>query len=282
MGMKSSTYVWAMNYGLARLPELPVSVRLIREIDAELLHGVRGGRLQPGGLRTSQDWIGSAGSAFNTATYVPPPPHVVPEALGALETFMKAKDDLPPLVKIALARMQFETIHPFLDGTGRVGRLMITFLLTERDVLHQPLLYLSHYFKRQRQEYYEHLESMRDRGDWESRLAFFLRGVIEAAGQAAEISLRILQLRGEHRAAMTTQLGRVAGNGHKVLEKLFDRPIVSVNDVKEITGTTYVAANRLVGLLVSLGVLSETTGYTRNCRFRCAPYIALFNQEAGA
>lgn len=270
-------YVRAMNHGLARLAELPVSVRLIREIHAELMRGVRGGRLQPGELRTSQNWIGPAGCTLNTATFVPPPHHAVPGALGDLENFLHAADERPPLVKIALAHVQFETIHPFLDGNGRVGRLLITFMLTERGVLHKPVLYLSHYFKQHRQTYYEHLQAVRDQGAWEAWLAFFLRGVIEVAGEAAETARRILQLREQHRAAITAQLGRAARNGHKVLESLFDRPIVAVNDVQKMTGTTYAAANSLVSRLVALGVLSEMTGYARNRRFRYAPYIALFS-----
>ncbi len=273
-------YVRAMNHGLARLAELPVSVRLIREIHAQLMRDVRGGKLQPGELRTSQNWIGPAGCTLNTATFVPPPHPAVPAALGDLETFLHVRDELPPLVKIALAHVQFETIHPFLDGNGRIGRLLITFLLTERGVLHKPVLYLSHYFKQHRQTYYEHLQAVRDRGAWESWLAFFLRGVIEVAGEAAETARRILQLREQHRGAITAQLGRAAGNGHKVLESLFDRPIVAVSDVQKMIGTTYVAANSLVSRLVKLGVLSEMTGYARNRRFRYAPYIALFN-DAG-
>jgi Fic family protein len=269
-----------MNHGLARLLELPVSVRLIREIHGELMHGVRGGRLQPGELRTSQNWIGPAGSTLNTATFVPPPPHVVPESLGDLEKFLHANDALPPLVKIALAHVQFETIHPFLDGNGRVGRLLITFLLTECGVLHKPVLYLSHYFKQHRQEYYEHLQAVRDRGAWENWLVFFLRGVIEVSAEAAETARRILQLREQHRSAITEQLGRAAGNGHRVLESLFDRPIVTVADVQKMTGTTYAAANSLVSRLVKLGVLVEMTGYARNRRFRYAPYIALFSNHA--
>jgi Fic family protein len=275
-------YVRAMNHGLARLAQLPVSVRLIREIHAELMRGVRGGRLQPGELRTSQNWIGPAGCTLNTATFVPPPHLAVPAALGDLENFLHTSDDLPPLVKIALAHVQFETIHPFLDGNGRVGRLLITFLLTERGVLHKPVLYLSHYFKQHRETYYEHLQAVRDQGAWEAWLAFFLRGVIEVAGEAAETARRILQLREQHRAAITAQLGRAAGNGHKVLESLFDRPIVAVNDAQKMTGTTYAAANSLVSRLVKLGVLSEMTGYARNRRFRYAPYIALFNDAGPA
>jgi Fic family protein len=271
-------YVHAMNHGLARLGKLPVSVRLIREIHAKLMHGVRGGKLQPGELRKSQNWIGPAGCTLNTATFIPPPHHVVPEALGDLEKFLHAEDGLPPLVKIALAHVQFETIHPFLDGNGRVGRLLITFLLTERGVLHKPVLYLSHYFKAHRQAYYDHLNAVRVRGAWEEWLAFFLRGVVEVATQAAETARRILQLREQHRRIITERLGRAAGSGHKVLESLFDRPIVSVSDVRKITGTTFAAANSLVSRLVELEVLSEMTGYARNRRFRYAPYIALFNE----
>jgi Fic family protein len=274
-------YVRAMNHGLERLPELPVSVRLIREIHAKLMHGVRGDRLQPGELRTSQNWVGPGGSTLTTATYVPPPHHAVPEALGDLEKFLHRNDKLPPLVKIALAHVQFETIHPFLDGNGRVGRLLITFLLTECNVLHKPVLYLSHYFKQHRQDYYDHLQSVRERGNWEGWLAFFLRGVIEVAGEAADTARLILQLREQHRSAITAHLGRAAGNGHKILEALYDRPIVSVNDVKTWTGTTYAAANGLVARMVKLGVLAEMTGQARNRRFRYAPYIGLFSNAAG-
>ena len=244
------------------------------------MQGVRGGRLQPGELRTTQNWIGPAGCTLNTAAFVPPPHHVVPQALGDLEKFLHEDTSLPPLVKIALAHVQFETIHPFLDGNGRVGRLLITFLLTEANVLHKPVLYLSHYFKQHRQEYYDHLQAVRDRGAWEAWLTFFLRGVIAVAGEAADTARRILQLREQHRAAITEQLGRAAGNGHKVLESLFDHPIVAVSDVQKLTGTTYAAANNLVSRFVQMGVLSEMTGYARYRRFRYAPYIALFN-DAG-
>lgn len=270
-------YVRAMKAGLARLQTLPVSIRLIREIHEELLRGARGGRLHPGELRTSQNWIGPAGCTLATATFVPPPHHMLPEALGNLEAFLHADESLPPLVQIALAHAQFETIHPFLDGNGRVGRLLITFLLTERGILHKPVLYLSHYFKRHRAAYYDHLQAVRDRGAWEEWLEFFLRGIAEVAAEATDTARRILQLREDHRSAITERLGRGAGSGHKVLESLFDRPIVSVNDVRELTGTTYAAANTLVSRLEAIGVLSEATGYARNRLFRYAPYIALFD-----
>ncbi len=172
-----------------------------------------------------------------------------------------------------------ETIHPFLDGNGRVGRLLITFLLTERGVLQKPVLYLSHFFKRHRQAYYEHLQGVRHQGEWEAWLAFFLRGVIKVAGEAAETARRVLELREAHRTAITGNFGRAAGNGHMVLESLFDRPIVTVHDVQRITGTTYSAANSLVARMVRLGILDEMTGFARNRRFHYSPYIALFSDE---
>jgi len=181
--------VAAMNHGLARLSVLPVSVRLIREIHAKLLRGVRGSRLTPGELRRSQNWIGPAGCSLAEATFVPPPPDQVPQALGELERFLHARSDLPALASISLAHAQFETIHPFLDGNGRVGRLLITFLLCERGILTKPVLYLSHYFKRHRAAYYDHLQAVRDRGDWEGWLAFFLRGVVEVSGEATYVRL---------------------------------------------------------------------------------------------
>jgi Fic family protein len=272
-------YVAAMNHGLARLADLPVSVRLIREIHRELMRGARGGRLEPGELRRSQNWIGPGGCTLADATFVPPPHDLVPECLSDLERFLHNQDALPVLVKIGLAHAQFETIHPFLDGNGRVGRLLITFLLTERGVLHKPVLYLSHYFKRHRQSYYDHLQEIRDKGDWEAWLTFFLRGVVEVAGEAAETARKVLALRERHRAAITSKLGRSTGSGHKVLESLFDHPIVAVKDVVSMTGTSYAAANTLVTRLVELEILVEMTGYARNRRFRYEPYIQLFTEN---
>lgn len=272
-------YVQAMNYGLERLAELPVSVRLIREIHERLLRGVRGSRLTPGELRRSQNWIGPGGCTLVEATFVPPPPDLVPEVLGELELFLHRHDDLPTLVKIGLAHVQFETIHPFLDGNGRVGRLLITFLLTQSGILHKPVLYLSYYFMRHRQEYYDLLQAVREHGDWEAWLAFFLRGVAEVSAEATDTARRILVLREEHRSAITAKLGRAAGNGHRVLESLFDRPIVSVAEVQALTGTTYAAANALVRRLVGLGILEEVTGFARNRRFRYEPFVRLFTEE---
>jgi Fic family protein len=270
-------YVDAMNHGLARLADLPVSVRLIREIHEKLLTGVRGSRLTPGELRRTQNWIGPGGSTLSDATFVPPPPEEVPAALGALEAFLHENDNLPLLIKVGLAHAQFETIHPFLDGNGRVGRLLITFLLCERKVLQKPVLYLSHFFKQHRQAYYDRLQAVRDGGDWEGWLTFFLRGIVEVSAQATETARRILALREVHRSQITDHLGRAAGNGHKVLERLYEHPIVSVAEVRKLTGTTNPAANQLVGRLVERGILSEITGRKRHRRFRYDAYIKLFD-----
>lgn len=165
-------YVKAINYGLKRLNELPVSVRLIREIHQILMKGVRGGHLTPGEFRRTQNWIGPAGCTLSEAVFIPPPPDIVPQAMSDLERFLNSPSKLPVLIQVGLAHAQFETIHPFLDGNGRVGRLLITFLLTERKLLSKPALYLSHYIKRYKQDYYTRLQGVRDVGDWEGWLTF--------------------------------------------------------------------------------------------------------------
>jgi Fic family protein len=271
-------YVRAMNRGLERLQQLPVSARLIREIHSELLQGVRGSRLTPGELRRSQNWIGPAGASLATATFVPPPPDEVPRALGDLETFLHEHDDLPVLVKIGLAHAQFETIHPFLDGNGRVGRLLITFLLCERGALHKPVLYLSHYLKQRRQEYYDRLQAVRDSGDWEGWLEFFLRGVTDVSAQAADTARRVLLLREEHRTSIAEGLGRAAGNGHRILQHLYEHPIVSASQVQNLIGTTFAGANQIIHRLVAIGILREITGQARHRRFRYEAYVRLFDE----
>ncbi len=269
-------YIRAMNHGIKRLVEIPVSVRLIREIHAELLKDVRGSHLTPGTLRTSQNWIGPSGCTLNEATFVPPPPHEVPQKLVELEQFLHTNTELPPLIKIGLIHAQFETIHPFLDGNGRIGRLLITFLLREQQILLKPVLYLSYFFKRYRQQYYEHLQSVRDAGMWEQWITFFLQGIVKVSKQATDTARKILALRETHRRAITDKLGRAAGNGHRMLEHLYTHPIVSVNDVQNLIGTTSPAANNLVTRMVALGILHEITGQSRNRRFTYQSYIQLF------
>ncbi len=275
-------YVHAMSHGLARLAELPVSVRLISEIQTKLMQGVRGGRLTPGELRTSQNWIGPAGGTLATATFVPPPPHEVPAALSNLERFLHAGSALPPLLQVGLAHAQFETIHPFLDGNGRIGRLLITFLLVEKGLLTKPVLYLSHYFKQHRAEYYDRLQAVRDAGDWEGWIEFFLRGVIEVNREATQTAAAILRMREEYRAKITDHLGRAAGNGQRVMDRLFDHPIVTVGTVREWLNVTPAGANNLVRRLTDIGLLREITGYARNRRFRFDPYLRLFEDPGEA
>jgi Fic family protein len=196
--------------------------------------------------------------------------------LGELEKFLHADTRLPVLIRIGLAHAQFETIHPFLDGNGRVGRLLITFLLCEQEILLKPVLYLSYYFKQHRQEYYDRLQAVRDHGTWEDWLVFFLRGILEVSKQATETARRIQSLREEHRTAITEHFGRAAGNGHRVLEHLYEHPIVSVNEVQALIGTTFSAANALVAKFVSSGILREVTGQVRNRKFMYQSYIDLF------
>ena len=270
-------YVGAMNHGLKRLSEIPVSIRLVREIHAKLLQDTRGSHLTPGELRSSQNWIGPAGCTLHEALFVPPPPHQIAQDMSQLERFIHADTDLPLLVKIGLAHAQFETIHPFLDGNGRVGRLLITFLLCEQGVLQKPVLYLSWFFKQHRQQYYDELQSVRDAGTWERWLTFFLRGVVEVSGQATDTARRIISLREEHRRVITDNFGRAAANGHRVLEHIYEYPIVSVSNVQRLTGTTYTAANNLVARMADCGILHEFTGQTRNRRFRYQNYIDLFH-----
>lgn len=269
-------YVKAMRYGLERLKTLPMSVRLIREIHKELLQGARGDRLAPGERRGSQNWIGPEGVTLNDAAFVPPPPHEVAPALSALERYLHEDDRLPFLVKVGLAHAQFETIHPFLDGNGRVGRLLVTLLLCEHGTLAQPVLYLSIYLKRNRGEYYERLQAVRDAGDWEGWLSFFLRGVAEVSGEARATARRIIELREAHRTLVTNRLGRGAATAHRVLESLYARPIVSVAELADHLGLTRAAANDVVNRLAELEILREITGQKRNRRFRYDPYVALF------
>jgi Fic family protein len=273
-------YIDAMNYGLERLKNLPLSLRLICEIHEKLLSGVRGSERSPGEVRHSQNWIGSPGiDGLTSAAYVPPPPHEMSEALANLEKFFYDNKFMPLLIKVGLVHAQFETIHPFLDGNGRIGRLLITFLLCEKGILKLPLLYLSYYFKRYRSEYYDRLQAVRDKGDWEGWLKFFLRGVYGVAKEATETARKIVNLREEHRAKITTKLGRSASKALLLLEMLYLRPIISVHTVMEARKLTYANANKPIRDLCNLGLLEEVTGQRRNRRFSFGPYLSLFEDR---
>lgn len=268
-------YVAAMNYGLARLSQLPLSKRLIREIHGQLLQTGRGAGRMPGEFRENQNWIGPDGAPIEQATFVPPPVPQMNTALDALEIFMNDERELPVLVHVGLAHAQFETIHPFLDGNGRVGRLLITFQLVQRRALHRPLLYLSHYLKRNRAEYYDRLTAVRESGDWEGWVGFFLRGVAETAAEATLTAQRILALRESHRELIQERLGV---NGVRLHNLLFDRPLVNVNLVKDQLEVSFGTANNLLGRLEADGMLIETTGGRRGRVFRYEPYLALLRE----
>jgi Fic family protein len=267
-----------MNHGSARLPDLPLSVRLIKEIHEHLLDGIRGRNLQPSELRRSQNWISPQGSTLMTATFVPPPHQEAASALGELEKFLHQHDHIPPLVKIGLAHAQFETIHPFLDGNGRIGRLLITFFLCQQGILQKPVLYLSHFFKQNRTEYYERLQKIRDEGEWEDWLKFFLKGVASVASQATETARQIVDLREQHRTWITNNFGSAGANGARLLEHLYKRPRISVNAVKSFLGISYPNANNLVEKFRNSGILFEVTGNARNRQFLYTPYIDLFSK----
>lgn len=268
-----ANYVAAMNEGIDLLDDLPVSLRLIRRIHARLLAGVRGSERTPGEFRKSQNWIGPPGCTLADATFVPPPPGDMIVALGEWEDFIHSRQRIPPLVKVGLAHAQFETVHPFLDGNGRVGRLLITFLLVEKRVLTRPLLYLSHFFKQNRLEYYERLQGTRELGDWEGWLKFFLRGVAKVAKEATENAHQIVAMRERHRDLVTSSLGRGAGKALLLLERLYYQPIVNVPVVMTITGLSSARASSLVLELQDLGLLHETSGRRRNRVFAYGPYM---------
>ena len=272
-------YVSAMNYGLSKLSELPLSTRLIKEIHAKLMAGVRGDNMQPGEIRTVQNWIGAEGASLAQATFVPPPPQKVADALHQLEVFLNTESDLPALIKFGLAHAQFETIHPFLDGNGRMGRLLVTFLLCRDGILSRPVLYISHYLKRHRARYYDLLQATREDGDWENWLKFFLTGIFEVSNEAAATARAIVELREKHREFITDTFGRGAGNGLKLLEHLFRTPVTTVQAVSGLLGTTYPGAANLVNKLQDAGLLNELTGQARNRVFRYEPYVELFSAD---
>lgn len=274
-----ANYIDALRFGLERVKELPLSLRLIREIHGRLMADVRGGEPEktPGEFRRSQNWIG--GPSPSTARFVPPPVEHMGRALHELEEFLHADSDLPLLIRIGLAHAQFETIHPFLDGNGRVGRLLITFYLATAGILREPILYLSIFFKRHRQDYYDRLQAIREKGDWEGWLAFFLEGLASVSAEATETARRIVQLREDLRVRISSELGRRANSALVLLDELFRRPIVNVNQVAEITGLSQPAANALTNALDEAGILVETTGKKSYRIFALQDYLSLFEER---
>lgn len=269
-------YIGALNHGLERLETLPLSLRLLREIHAKLLHDVRGHEKSPGEFRVTQNWIGPQGVVLNDATFVPPPPETVLHHLSNLEAYIHSDDDLPFLLKVGVAHGQFETIHPFLDGNGRLGRLLITFMLCEREVLVKPVLYLSHFFKQNRSAYYRLLQSIRDEGDWESWLKFFLLAVTTVANEATEVSRRIVELRERHRGLLLADSATGAGNSLKLLEELYRQPFFTAQTVQTFLGVSQPGAKNIVDRMLRLEIAEEISGNKRNRVFRYSSYLELF------
>ena len=272
-----SNHVAALEHGLTRLREgFPLSNRLIREIHGALLSHGRGSDKDPGEFRRSQNWLG--GTRPGNALFVPPPHAAVPDCMAALERFLHAEDDgLPVLVRAGLAHVQFETIHPFLDGNGRVGRLLITFLLCHAGVLREPLLYLSLYLKQNRAAYYELLDQVRRTGDWEAWLAFFLEGVRETADGAVATAKQLGEMFSADRTRIESK-GRRAGSALRVHGALMSRPILSIPDVCKRTELSYPAASSAMVLLTDLGIAREITGKRRNRLFAYDRYLATLNE----
>ena len=268
-------YVRALEHGLERRKTLPVSLRLLREMHAILMDGARGAKRDPGEFRRCQVWIGGTGAKLEQASYVPPPPgQELETALAELERFIHGPSDLPPLVRIALIHHQFEAIHPFLDGNGRIGRLLIVLLLVEWDILPQPLLYLSAFFERHRRLYYDHLLAVSTQGTWREWLEFFLEGVALEARDASTRLSQLSQLQREYRerfAGMTM-------NALKAIDTLFGQPIITVRQLERTLGLTFEATRRIVARLEEVGILFEITGRKRDRLYVAKEIIQVLEQ----
>ncbi len=272
-----SNYARAMEHGLRRIRgDFPLSNCLIREIHGELLSRGRGSDKLPGEFRRSQNWIG--GSRPGTAYYVPPPHNAVQDCMGELEKFLHTQDAaIPPLVRAGLSHAQFESIHPFLDGNGRVGRLLIALLLVHDGVLREPMLYLSLYFKQHRQTYYELLNGLRDNGDWEEWLLFFLEGAAQTAERAAFTARQLLDLFKED-ASRIQQQGRTASSALRVHSALQERPIISLQEAGNRAGLATTATTTGMRLLEELGIAREITGQARDRRYSYQRYIEILSE----
>jgi len=266
-------YIKAINFGLERLDTLSLSLRLIKEIHQILLLDTRGSEKNPGEFRSTQNWIGAYGCNLNEATFVPPPVNEMNKAMGDLEIFLHNEDiKLPLLIKVGLAHAQFETIHPFLDGNGRMGRLLITFLLCSSGVLRKPLLYLSYYFKKHRDEYYLHLQNVRNNDKLEEWLKFFLKGIFDVSQGATLKAREIIQMRETHRE----KLRPISTNALVLLEYLYKFPFIKVSQIEQELGINYHTANRLVAAFEKEGILKNISGTSRNRVFIYTDYVDLF------
>jgi Fic family protein len=257
-----ANYVRALEHGLVRQATLPMSTRLLREMHEHLMEGVRGQERTPGQFRTSQNWIGPAGSTINSAVYVPPPPADLADALSALERYLHAPSDLPLLVRLALIHYQFEAIHPFLDGNGRIGRLLITLVLCLEGALPGPLLYLSAFFEHNRRAYYDGLLGVSTAGRWTEWIEFFLRGVAEQSADAVSRAATLLDLQGDFHERIRRSRGSALLS--RAADELFRTPATTVTQMGRLLEVTPRAAQKNIDKLVELGILKEVTGKRRN------------------
>lgn len=270
-------YIAALNSAIAELSTLPLSSRLLKNTHAILLNSVRGEHKLPGEFRTSQNWIG--GHSLADAVFIPPHHQYVQELMGDLEQFLHNRDiQLPALIRIAIAHYQFETIHPFLDGNGRIGRLLITLFLVSEGILEKPLLYLSSYFEKDKSLYYDNLMRVREKSDMLQWIKYFLVGIEQTAAEAVNALSKVLTLKIQIEQDLQNNAGRRAASAQLLLNALFARPVVKVEDVQNICDLSYKAANDLVTLMQDRGVLKETTGQSRNRLFAFTAYLSVFNE----
>lgn len=271
-------YVNALNWGLSELSNFPLSLRLIRNIHSKLLENTRGSHRNPGEFRTTQNWIGPAGCTLRNATFVPPSVPDMNSALNDLEKYFYEDDYTPALIKIALIHAQFETIHPFLDGNGRMGRLLITFWLCQQKILTKPLLYLSYYFKKNRSEYYDRLMDVRKKGDWENWIKFFLRGVAEVADEATMSAKSILYIK-EFYSKKLYEKESGNGNYQKLLNNLFEHPFIKRTDIVEKLGVSNPTAGSIIDTFCHLGILVDSNpNRSRNKIYAFEKYIKILDK----
>ncbi len=271
-------YVNAMNWGLKELHTLPLSLRLIRNIHKILLEDVRGSNKNPGEFRKTQNWIGPQGCTLETATFIPPTVVEMEKAMSDLENYMYEDDDIPALIKIALIHAQFESIHPFLDGNGRMGRLLITFWLCQQEILSRPLLYLSYYFKQNRMEYYDRLMAVRIKGDWENWIKFFLRGIASVSDEATESAKKIIGLQSKY-SELLLQNDKSNNNYTVLLNLLFERPIITKKEISDALGISLPTANTIVETFCKLGILYDKTPEKKRYKtFVFGEYLAILQK----
>lgn len=270
-------YIKATEFAIKRLHELPLCNRLIKETHAVLMEGIRGQEKSPGEFRRSQNWIGGQGSTLKNARYIPPSPDDMIEAMSDLEKYINADDELDALIRAALIHYQFETIHPFLDGNGRVGRLLITLFLMEKKVLSTPALYISYFLKKNRVEYYDRMTEVRAKGNYEQWVTFFLRALLESAEDATATIDELIALHDKN-AAVISGMGRAAKNAMLVFEYLEANPIIEIRKTAEALSITFNTASSAVKRLTDAGILVQTTNASRNRTFAYEDYLSILRK----